>query len=88
MGRKTLDQCRSGKDILNWAERNERAYVKYGGRHAKVVGPNGGIVPVPTHPGDLPRGTLRSIIKMLRAVGLALIPLAGIGWILSILHIL
>lgn len=73
--KKTLDDLRTAKDVFTYAEQHGGC-IEYGGRHAKVRGPGGGIVAVPCHPGDLKTGTLRSIIKMLVAVGLGIMILA------------
>lgn len=75
MTKKKLEACRSGKDFIDYAARRG-AEVHNGGRHIKIIGPNGGSCPVPNHPGDLPVGTRHSIIKMLALIGLALMPLA------------
>jgi predicted RNA binding protein YcfA (HicA-like mRNA interferase family) len=83
MGHKrNLESCHSGDDFISYSARQSGVKIKYGGRHPKVVGPHGGICPIPAHGnGDLPEGTRRSIIRMLRLIGivvLILIILIGI----------
>lgn len=75
MAKKSLTQCRSGKEFIAYAA-SHGAEIRNGGRHTKVVGPNGGTCPIPNHPGDLPTGTRHSIIKMMTLIGLGLMPLA------------
>lgn len=74
--KKTLDDLRGARDVLTYAQQHG-AYIEPGkGSHTKIRGPQGGIVVVPNHPGDLKPGTLRSILKMLAAVGLGIAILA------------
>jgi predicted RNA binding protein YcfA (HicA-like mRNA interferase family) len=69
MSRKQLEDCRTAREIVSYSECHG-GYIKEGGSHTKIVGPTGGICPVPRHNGDLPSGTLRSIIRMLKLIGI------------------
>jgi hypothetical protein len=71
---KLLTTCRTNKHFTAYAK-SHGGYIEYGGRHPKIVGPNGGSVPFPSHHGDIPVGTRRSIIRMLIEIGLGLLPL-------------
>lgn len=65
MGRKAVTELRTAADIERWCTRNEWK-KKEGGSHTKYYGPGGkSIAVVPRRAGDLRRGTLRSIIKIL-----------------------
>lgn len=68
---RTLDDCRSGKDFIGYAETHGGHVDRQVGSHAVVKSPSGGICPVPVHNGDLPTGTRRSIVKLFMAIGLA-----------------
>jgi predicted RNA binding protein YcfA (HicA-like mRNA interferase family) len=67
-----LDQIKTSKEMLRYAEHHGGQVVRQSGSHAIVKGPSGGICPVPMHNGDLATGTRRSIAKMFLAIGLAL----------------
>ena len=71
MGKKSLSDCKSGKDFIGYAEGHGGYVDRQVGSHAVVKSPSGGICPVPVHNGDLPTGTRRSIIKLFTAIGLA-----------------
>jgi len=71
---KLLKDCHTSSDFFSYAEKHG-GKIENGGRHIKIRGPNGGIVPVPCHPGDIAPGTRRSIIRMLIEIGLGLLPL-------------
>jgi HicA toxin of bacterial toxin-antitoxin, len=64
MAKKSLQACKTHDEIVSYAQRNG-CTIQNGGRHTKIIGPQGGMVPVPRHPGDLAKGTRFSIIKML-----------------------
>lgn len=51
------------------AVRSQGGHVQHGGRHSKLVHPEGGSVPIPMHSGDIATGTSYSIVKMLLAIG-------------------
>ena len=72
---KRVEDCKTYRDFESWGLRRGGT-MKNSGRHPKMVGPGGGIVPMPKHSGDLPKGTRWSIIKMFKAVGLAVIVFA------------
>jgi len=79
---KLLDDCRTNDDFYRYAE-SKGGEVRFGHGHPKIVGPGGGIVPLPGEHGEIKSGTRRSIVKMLIAVGLGIMPLACIlsGWL-------
>ena len=78
---KRVEDCKTYRDFESWGL-FKGGRLKTGGRHVKIVGPSGGIVPLPKHSGDLPKGTRWSIIKMFKAVGLAVIVFAVINHLL------
>jgi len=43
-----------------------------GGPHPKLITPNGVRIPYPKHPGDIAPGTLKAILKLLKAAGVVL----------------
>lgn len=73
MAKKRIEQCRSGKEFIDYAA-HAGAQVYGGGCHMQVEVPGKGKCAVPNHPGDLATGTRFSIIKMFRKLGLAIIP--------------
>lgn len=68
------ERLRTGREFIAYAER--RGCTVRHGRHAYVTAPNGRGCPIPTHPGDLPTGTRRSILKMFAHMGLLALVLA------------
>jgi predicted RNA binding protein YcfA (HicA-like mRNA interferase family) len=74
--KKSLEQIKTSKDMIRYAEHHGGQVVRQTGSHAIVQGPSGGICPVPMHNGDLATGTCRSIKKMFLAIGLAVFA----GW--------
>lgn len=62
------DHCKSSRDFIRLAT-SRGAEIREGGSHTKIIGPGGGIVPIPRHTGDLPTGTRRSIARMLKLIG-------------------
>jgi predicted RNA binding protein YcfA (HicA-like mRNA interferase family) len=64
------EDCRSSSDFVRYSKQ-QGASIAEGGSHTKIVGPTGGKVPIPRHRGDLPEGTRRSIIRMLKMIGVA-----------------
>jgi len=70
MCKKSLESCHTYDDFVGYGKKHG-ARVEPGGRHTKIYGPTGGMVPVPHHKGDLATGTRYSIIKMMSAIGLA-----------------
>jgi predicted RNA binding protein YcfA (HicA-like mRNA interferase family) len=74
--KQNLDQLKSGKDFVRYAERHGGYVDHQTGSHAIVKGPSGGICPVPMHAKEIPTGTRHSILKMFAAIGLAVF----LGW--------
>jgi hypothetical protein len=75
----TPDRCRTAREFDRAIHaRHPDVEVRQSGSHRIYRNPdNGQSVPIPQHNGNLPTGTRRSIIKMLAAIGLAiLIPFA------------
>jgi hypothetical protein len=73
MGKKTLYECKSGSDITSYVEHHpETREIKLcSGSHRKAKGPKPGSAVWPDHGSKpLPLGTLKSVIKMLVAIGL------------------
>jgi predicted RNA binding protein YcfA (HicA-like mRNA interferase family) len=72
MSKSSFEDCKTADDFARALDRSNAEYVGQTGSHRKWKGPNGGIVVVPMHKGDLPKGTRRSILKMIAAAGIAL----------------
>lgn len=72
---KSLEQLRSGKEFLSYAERHGAEIRNGRGSHFVVVTDQGQCV-VPVHPGDLGKGLRHSIVKTFALIGLGLMPLA------------
>jgi len=70
MAPKKLEACKTHDDFVSYS-RKRKARVEPGGRHTLIFPPEGGLVPVPRHKGDLATGTRYSIIKALTALGMA-----------------
>ncbi len=71
MGKKRLDQCKSGKDFVNYASKKDDVILTNGkGSHMKVYRPKRGGTIVPRHNKDLPTGTRRAIMKAFVAMGI------------------
>lgn len=66
-----IEQCKTSREVISYATRHGGQIVSQNGSHVKIMG-EGGFVIVPNHPGDLKTGTRRSIIKAMRAIGLAI----------------
>ena len=73
MTRRTLEHSHTFREVHAALQHNPglRA-MRNCGRHTVYTGPHG-CVPVPTHQGDVPRGTLKSIVKMAVMAGLAVV---------------
>jgi hypothetical protein len=65
--KKSLNQLRKHRDVLQYP-RPEGTKLRHGKRH-DILYNDKGRVAVPRHPGDLKRGTMRSIVKGLIAIG-------------------
>ena len=73
---KDLDNCRSGKDFVGYAQRRG-AEVRNGRGSHFVVSTERGQCAVPVHPGDLGKGLRCKIVKTFILIGLGLMaPLA------------
>ena len=72
MGKITQVQCHTVHDVVQFAVQHQ-CTIEGGGKHPKIVTPCGAKVPVPGHPGDIARGTLRSIFAMLKAFGVVFV---------------
>lgn len=74
MSRKSLEQCKSGKDFLEYASTHGGS-VSYGGNHPKVTTKQGGvIVPVPYHGNhDLGTGLRHKLIKAFISIGILIL---------------
>ena len=71
MTRRTLDRAHTSREVHQHFEHHPALVSKRSsGRHTVYKGP-GGSVPVPTHPGDVARGTLRNIVRLATLAGLA-----------------
>jgi predicted RNA binding protein YcfA (HicA-like mRNA interferase family) len=69
--KKTLTSCRTHDDVIGFA-RHAGWQVVEGHCHTKIYPSpqdHTKMVPVPRHPGDLARGTLKSIVKILVTFG-------------------
>lgn len=70
----SVTDCRNSRDFDRAIRQSGVDYQeRQNGTSHKVYKFSGLSVPVPQHPGDIPTGTRRSIIKMLMAVGLTLL---------------
>lgn len=67
---KGLEQCKSGKDLIHYAEHHGGYVDRQSGSHVIVKGPTGATCPVPNHPGDMPTGTRHSIVKRFLLIGI------------------
>ena len=76
MAKKTLEQCKTGRDFIGYAEHRGGYVDRQCGSHAIVKAPSGGTCPVPVHPGEIPTGTRYSIIKRFITIGLAVMILS------------
>ncbi len=70
MSHKPLDRCRTAREIESYLSSRGAIKVHQVGSHAKWLAPGGASVTVPCHNGDIKRGTLSSIIKMVLIAGL------------------
>ena len=63
-----MKQPRTRREVLKYGKKLGGVIVE-GGRHTKIYNPETGrSVPVPRHSGDIPRGTMGSILKTLGAM--------------------
>ena len=68
MAKKTLEQCRNHKDLCGVVTRNH-GELREGANHTKVFYEDQFVTCLPRHPGDIAKGTLRSIVRALAAIG-------------------
>lgn len=70
MTKKRLDQCRTGKEFMQYAQ-THGAKTEWGkGDHVKIFGPHGQTVVPVVH--ELGKGLRHKVIKQLLAIGLPL----------------
>lgn len=73
MAKKNLEQCRTAKDFIKYAER-QGGVVEGSKKGVKVYGPNDGFAVIHSnHPRDLATGTRAALIKALVAIGLGVV---------------
>lgn len=73
MGKKKVEQLRTGKEFIAYAQ-SRGAEVRNGHGSHFVVSTDLGQTVVPVHPGDLGKGLRCKIVKMFAVIGLALLP--------------
>ena len=82
MAKKTLDDCRTWKDLTKWASKQERSgkcKIKEGGSHIKIYTDDcERPVTLSRGSGELSRGFRKTIIKQLGAIGLGILALIAI----------
>ena len=78
MSKKKLNQCRSGKDFIAYADR-KGAVIRGGRGSHHIVKTDKGMCIVPVHARDLGRGLLAKLIKTFTAIGLGLFLLVWFG---------
>jgi predicted RNA binding protein YcfA (HicA-like mRNA interferase family) len=69
---RTIEQCRSGKEFVGYAE-THGAEVRNGHGSHFVVSTEKGQCVVPVHPGELGKGLRCKIVKLFLLIGLALL---------------
>lgn len=73
MARRTLDRSTTYREVTAHFDHHPALVEsRQSGSHRTYTGPTGSVV-VPCHSGDVPRGTLRSIVRMAVMAGLACI---------------
>ena len=78
MGKRRLEQCRSGKDFLKYAERGG-AEIRTGKGSHHIVRTDRGMCVIPAHASDLGKGILSKIMKTFCAIGLGVFLLLWFG---------
>lgn len=78
MGRKTLSECKTGSHLYSYVEHHPMTKdIRRCGSHVMVKGPKPGTAVFPDHGSEqLQQGTLKSVIKMLIAIGLGILGIA------------
>lgn len=70
MGRKTIEQCKTGDDFLRYARR-QGAEIRNGKGSHFIVSTERGQCTVPVHNSDLGKGIRCKILKTFLSIGLA-----------------
>jgi predicted RNA binding protein YcfA (HicA-like mRNA interferase family) len=84
MCKKRVDQCRTGKDFVDYATAHGAKEVRHSGSHA-ILEYNNSICPVPVHGcEELGKGLRCKIIKIFISLGLATIVIGYAIWFMSI----
>lgn len=84
MSKKTIGECRSGKDLLCYSEKHG-ATIRHGHSGHQFVCTEKGKVPIPVHGnGDLGTGIRHKIIRELATIGITCLLVACI--LLAIIH--
>lgn len=78
MAKKNLNDCRSGKDFIKYAEKKGAIVKPAKGSHQKIKNARGTCI-VPAHNKDLPTGTRKAIFKMFMQMGIVFF--IGLFWI-------
>jgi predicted RNA binding protein YcfA (HicA-like mRNA interferase family) len=73
MGNHNLSHCHTAREIESYLSHRGATCVRQTGSHAIWKGQQGGPIVIPCHNGDLPRGTLGSIVKMILIAGLGIL---------------
>jgi predicted RNA binding protein YcfA (HicA-like mRNA interferase family) len=63
-------RLRKSREFIDYAKRNDCEIIRGKGSHVKARNDKGFAI-IPDHPGDLPTGTRRAIIKSFVAMGIA-----------------
>lgn len=69
-----VNSRRTSREFIAYAQRHGCEVVRGKGSHVKARNDKGFAV-IPDHPGDLPTGTRRAIIKAFMAMGIAILVL-------------
>jgi predicted RNA binding protein YcfA (HicA-like mRNA interferase family) len=78
MTRRTLDRATTAREVCQALDHHPALREKrQRGSHVVYTGPGGNVI-VPAHPGDLKRGTLKSICRMALLAGLSVLVLAAV----------
>ncbi len=79
----SLSRCRTSRDVESYLAHRGAVKICQSGSHAKWRGPSGAQVIIPCHNGELPRGTLSSIVKMILIAGLG-VAVVACSWLAMI----
>jgi len=78
MSKKRLDQCRTGRDFIKYAD-CKGAQIRTGKGSHHIVSTDKGACVVPVHARDLSKGLLAKLVKTFCAIGLGLFLLVWFG---------